>query len=98
MQRLLVRAEFIRPLSGRRIVLCGKMKLVPEDEMPTLAGRLGGEVVEVIDPTTSMLVLGSRTAAAKEAKEEATRLNQAGASIEVVSEREFLGLIIGEPV
>lgn len=98
LQRLLVRAEFIQPLLGKRIVLAGKMRILSDEQTADLSRRLGGQLDRELNEHVGLLVLGTKTAQSTTMREEADRLNQAGAAIEIVSEKEFLGFVVGSPV
>ncbi len=57
-QRLLIRAEFIRPLAGQRVAFTGDLRSLSRAEAELLATRLGGLCQPAIDQTTDTLVAG----------------------------------------
>lgn len=95
LQRLLVRAEFIRPLSGKRIVISGRLRRFSHQEAASLAQRLGGDLQPEIDDRTDLVVLGTGDPKASEkASETAQRCRANGSALQIVAEEEFLGLIV----
>lgn len=96
LQRLMIRAEFIRPLSGKQIAFAGRLRVLSRAEAEALATRLGGECQPAVDESTSLLVVGSRIGRGGESAEEnlAHELRARGAAIRIVDENEFLGLVI----
>ncbi|TWU34355.1 exonuclease domain-containing protein [Novipirellula artificiosorum] len=101
LQRLLVRAEFIRPLSGQTIVFTGHLASLDRQDAEQLASRLGGLCQNKVTKETDMLVVGNRapqTAVAGRTlsvKEETANAYQAaGGPIRIVTEQEFLGYIV----
>ncbi len=103
LQRLLVRASFIRPLQGRRIVFTGDLHSLTREEAESLAVRLGGICESTVTSKTNLLIAGvpsKRTISAgrtMSVKEEAARLLQSeGLAIEILSEQDFLGFVIVE--
>ena len=59
LQRLLIRAEFIRPLSGKQVVFSGRLRTLSRQDAEQLAARLGGTCHESLSETTDLLVVGS---------------------------------------
>ena len=59
-QRLLVRADFIRPLHGQSIVFYGKLTKLSQQDAELLASRSGGVCQRSVDHETSLLVLGDQ--------------------------------------
>lgn len=101
LQRLMIRAEFIRPLSGRRVVFTGRLRCLSREDAESLAARLGGSCQESVTETTDFVVVGSPDQRTKTAgrslsvKEEAAQQLQAsGKAIQILNEDEFLGLIV----
>ncbi len=86
-QRLMIRAEFIRPLAGQRVVFTGRLGNLSREEAQRLAARLGGECQSAVDETTDLWVQGSA-----ELSDHAT--SASSPSIRVVTEIEFLELVI----
>jgi len=99
MQRLLIRAEFIRPLSGIPVAFAGPFQAITRDQAETLASRLGGECQPAVDESTRLLVVGRYLQRDKREDDEgqlvrAQQLCAQGAAIEIVDETDFLGLVI----
>lgn len=96
LQRLLVRAEFIRPLAGKRIVFTGELKKLTRDQATALACRLGGDCGDAVDPATDLLVIGKRASQSVPSEKEcsAKQLQQSGGAIRIVDEAGFLSLLI----
>ena len=59
-QRLLIRAEFIRPLAGKQIVLTGRFRVLSREDACELALRSGATCQQDIDESTDFLVLGDQ--------------------------------------
>ncbi len=94
-QRLLIRADFIRPLSGKSIVFSGKLKSFSNEEAALLASRAGGHCQVNVDSQTSILVVGS-TSRTDQQQQKADQLRSSGLPIRVLSEEEFLGLVVSQ--
>lgn len=96
LQRLMVRAEFVRPLAGKRIVFTGRLKNLTREQAAQLACRLGGACVDAVDAATDVLVLGkpSGETAISEKESSARQLQQSGSPIQIVDEAGFLSLLI----
>lgn len=99
LQRLLVRAEFIRPLRGKKIVLAGHLKCMSRDDAENLATRLGGTCQKMVDEGTDYLVIrsASKTSATADQCDDERRaqsFKKIGNPIKIVDESEFLGLVI----
>jgi DNA polymerase-3 subunit epsilon len=99
MQRILVRGEFVRPLSGKRIVFSGKLRWMSPSDAETLTARLGGTWQETVDQQTDYLVMGSikRSSATNDGPDNAhlaQSFSEAGHTVKVVDEREFLKLVM----
>lgn len=101
LQRLLVRAEFIRPLAGQRIVFTGCLRHFSRESAEELARRLGGQCDPCVTRHTNLVVVGrpdARTLAAgrrqsvKESR--AAELCRQGAAIRILEEDDFLSLIV----
>ena len=101
LQRLLIRADFIRPLSGKNVVFSGKLKSLSHDDAQRLACRAGGDCQSTVNGQTSFLVVGSAEmiGSADRSDEEqqlANRLKVEGRPIQILSEEEFLGLVVAQ--
>ena len=101
LQRLMVRAEFIRPLQGKQIVFTGTLKHFDREQAESLAKRLGGTCHSDIGDQVDYVVVGKSTSretastGVSSVQEEAANFQaQSGKPIEFVSEDEFLNLII----
>lgn len=101
LQRLLVRADLIRPLAGQRVVFTGQLRRLDRQGAEELSGRLGAECQSSVTRQTDVLVVGQldeRTRAAGRTQsvkqETAQRLRAAGESIRIMSEDDFLDLIV----
>lgn len=108
-QRLLVRAEFIRPLAGMRVVLTGRFRVLNPEQARSLALRSGATCQDAVDESTNVLVVGqisrSRRGDDQPCEEFAanlplgslqelrTKLQVEGRAIRVVSEDEFIALV-----
>lgn len=87
-QRLSIRAEFIQPLRGKQIVICGHLALISHDQAAEITRRSGGTHQEQIDDRTNCVVLGSSNV------DQQTVDSLAGKhDMQVLTESEFLGLI-----
>jgi len=103
LQRLLIRADFIRPLAGKSIVFAGRLKCLSPEHAELLASRSGGICEPAVSQQTSILVLGSdQTLSGSNSDQQASQqrqaqhLQQAGRPICILSEEEFLGLVIAQ--
>ncbi len=103
LQRLLIRAELIRPLAGQRIAFTGKFRTFSRNDAETLAVRLGGEYQRSVTCETDLVVVGNldgRTRAAgriQSVKEErACQLREAGKGIQMLDEETFLRLLVSD--
>jgi DNA polymerase-3 subunit epsilon len=107
LQRLMIRGEFIRPLSGRSVVFLGRLNRITSQQAQSLTERLGGSYQQAITETTDLVVVGSPSAKTKFQKErefENLESDSDGRSqpnseaadrqFRVMDEDEFLGLVI----
>jgi DNA polymerase-3 subunit epsilon len=87
LQRLMIRAEFIRPLAGVQVVLAGKFRMLSAEQARDLADRSGAVCKEQVDDKTDFMVVDEmmRSQAEKEADTRGVT--------RVISEREFLRLV-----
>ncbi|TWU41198.1 DNA polymerase III subunit epsilon [Novipirellula aureliae] len=92
LQRLFVRAEFIRPLQNQSIVFSGELRSLNREEAESLAQRLGGECQADVEESTNLLVVGHSSQSVQEVS--ARRYQASGSSIRILNEDEFLGLIV----
>lgn len=97
-QRILIRGEFVRPLSGKRIAFSGKLRLMSPHDAETFTTRLGGTWQETVDQKTDYLVMGTekRTPTCNDSSDSlplAQSLQEAGHAVKIVDEREFLKLV-----
>ena len=98
LQRLLIRAEFIRPLSGKRIAFVGRFQEFESDQAQQLATRLGGEFSDTIDASIDVVVAGKIGASEEHPSNKVDQINQSGGKIALVDEDGFLGLLIADRV
>jgi DNA polymerase-3 subunit epsilon len=103
LQRLMIRAEFIRPLRGKRIVFTGRLSVMDSQQAESLAGRLGGTCEQEVGEHTDYVVVGNdqrspaNTNATMSVHEETAKtLRKSGSTIEILDEQSFLNLIISE--
>jgi DNA polymerase-3 subunit epsilon len=101
LQRLMVRAELIRPLSGRVVVFAGRFRSLSPQDAQSLATRLGGQCQESLSELTDIVVLGSESRSSggesvgpASVEVDAKRLRDSGNDIRILSEDDFLGLVI----
>jgi DNA polymerase-3 subunit epsilon len=87
LQRLMIRAEFIRPLAGVQVVLAGKFRLLSPEQARDLADRSGAVCKEQVDHDTDFMVVDETTRS--QAKSEAVTTGVT----RMISEQEFLRLI-----
>jgi DNA polymerase-3 subunit epsilon len=101
LQRLLIRAEFIRPLAGKRVVFTGQFQFFSRQFAEQLAVRLGGQCQRSVSSRTDLVVVGTRdrrtlasgrTMSVKEQR--ASELIADGQPIRVVDEQQFIGLVV----
>lgn len=59
LQRLMIRAEFIRSLSGRQVVFTGRFRMLSLQDAEELAKRLGAQCQDAVDSSTDYLVVGA---------------------------------------
>tara|TARA_R110002049_G_scaffold46487_1_gene135196 strand:- start:155815 stop:156960 length:1146 start_codon:yes stop_codon:yes gene_type:complete len=93
-QRLLIRADFIQPLAGQHVVFSGRMQQLSRDDALQLASRLGGQCDDAVTGQTNMLVIGAEDAGGDPHQQTAETLRASGQSIRILSEDEFLSLVI----
>lgn len=100
LQRLLIRADFIRPLSGQSVVFTGRLKKISREDAQLLAARGGGNCQNTVTTKTNYLVVGSpdqqthRAGRELSTKQEiAQKLKRDGHPIRIVDEIEFLELV-----
>ena len=98
LQRLLIRADFIRPLSGKCVVFSGKLRTLSFEEAHRLTTRAGGDCQDAVNRQTNLVVIGEPTSSADRdpvsVQRQADDLRQSGAAIQILSEDEFIGLVV----
>ncbi|NND99220.1 MAG: DNA polymerase III subunit epsilon [Pirellulaceae bacterium] len=104
LQRLLVRADFIRPLAGEQVVFTGRLKILSREDAELLAARSGGHCQNRVTKSTSYLVVGSKDERTDSAgrqqsvkQDAAEKLQREGQAIRIVNEHEFLELVAKVP-
>lgn len=105
LQRIFVRAELIRPLTGKTVVFTGQLRSLSREIAEELARRSGGCCGGSVTKSTDLVVVGDsdhRTASAGRVlsvkEERARKLQDEGRPIRIVGEDEFFGLIVADPV
>ena len=100
LQRLLIRAEFLRPLSGQRVVFTGTLTRLARNEAEKLIECCGGQCQASVSKRTNLLVVGAvdpRTKASGRAvstkEEKARQLIAEGAEVKILSEDDWLQMI-----
>jgi DNA polymerase-3 subunit epsilon len=100
LQRLFVRAEFVRPLAGQRVVFTGVLTRIAREDAERLTLCSGGQCLTNVSKRTNVLVVGQsdprtvksgRSTSTKE--EKARELIAAGAAVQILSEDDFLRMI-----
>jgi DNA polymerase-3 subunit epsilon len=76
-QRLMIRAEFIRSLSGRQVVFTGRFRLLSQQDAEALATRLGAKCQDDVDGSTDYLVVGSHNQSARSPERKQAALHEA---------------------
>lgn len=100
LQRLLIRAEFLRRLAGQQLVFTGKLKCISRESAELLATKLGATLQDRVTRSTNVVVVGAadeRTMVAgrvQSHKEQmAMSLRSEGHPITLLTEAEFIGLV-----
>jgi DNA polymerase-3 subunit epsilon len=104
LHRLLLRADFLKRLAGKRVVLSGRLKMLSVDDAKQLAVRLGASVQPDVNDQTDMVIVGEAweptrvdtESKACDAMDAAQRLIAGGCRIELLTEADFLGLVSGQ--
>lgn len=101
LQRLMIRAEFIRPLLGKQIAFSGRLQSLTRDQAEALATQLGGCCQSSVDESVDLFVVGAKgrqtvdlSASADAEERRAAELASSGNPIKIVAEDEFLGLVV----
>lgn len=101
LQRLMVRADFIRPLEGKRVVFLGTLDHLERHDAEKLTLRSGGCCDSEISQQTDFVVVGRIKAAGdsvhasdQQNHEVARQLKEAGEPIEIINESGFLNLMV----
>ncbi len=86
LQRLFIRAEFLRNLAGKHVVLSGKLKSMSRENAEQLARKLGASLQPRVTPQTDILIVGESDPADLPTAEvqHVTQLDEAG----------FIGLML----
>jgi DNA polymerase-3 subunit epsilon len=87
-QRLAIRAEFIQPLRGKRIVICGRLRTMTTRQAIEMTMRGGGTHQELADENTNCVVIG-----ASDVDRETVDSLTGRSEIQMLNESEFLRLI-----
>ena len=89
-QRLAIRAEFVQPLRGHRVVFSDSLSCMTRQQAEGLTQRCGGTIQSVVDSETTFVVTGKVTE--NSAAESAKEFNRRGNQIRIIDEQEFLEL------
>lgn len=99
-QRLFVRAEFVQPLAGQRVVFTGTLNRIDRVDAERLTQACGGRCLASVSKLTNLLVVGQtdsrtlRSGRSMSTKEQKARdLIAGGANVRILSEDEFLRLV-----
>lgn len=95
-QRLAIRAEFVQPLRGQRVVFSGSLSCMTKQQAEGLTQRCGGTIQPIVDAQTTFLVTGKVTENV-DAESTARELNRDGNQICIIDEQEFLELFTSSP-
>lgn len=87
-QRLVIRAEFIQPLRGKQVVICGRLQRMTNEQAIEITHRSGGTHQMHPDETTNCVVIGAGDVD-RQKMDALISKNQ----MQVLTESEFLGLI-----
>jgi DNA polymerase-3 subunit epsilon len=108
LQRLMVRGEFIRPLSGRSVAFLGRLSKITQQQAAALTERLGGQYQETMTEMTDLVVVGSPASQIKLETFRTISKNDAAAphcsensessekQLCVMDEDEFLGMLVAK--
>ncbi len=83
-QRVMIRAEFIQPLRGKRVAFCGRLTVMSIEQASELTRRSGGVFQPQADQQTNCVVVG-----AHDDPTTIEALSRSG-SVEILNESEFL--------
>ncbi|MEM6776694.1 MAG: exonuclease domain-containing protein [Planctomycetota bacterium] len=99
-QRLMIRAEFIQPLAGRRIAFAGRLQRFKRNDAVAIAERGGGTCQSRVCGTTDFLVVGKvhsrKSAGGRVVSNQETKAQQLradGQEIRVLTEDDFILLL-----
>ena len=93
-QRLLIRADFIKPLAGQHVVFAGRMQQISQEDAQQLAKRLGGQCHDAVTQQTDLVVIGAENSPSDTNQQTANALRETGQRIRILNEREFLSLVM----
>ena len=87
-QRVSIRAELIQPLRGKQIVICGRLKVISNQQAIDLTRRSGGVHQEDADESTNCVLIGA------DGVDQGQVDSLVGdRQVQVLTESEFLGLL-----
>jgi len=99
-QRLLIRADFLRRLVGKQVVITGRFKTLSRENAELLARRLGALLQDAVTLSTNIVVVGeldeptSGTERFRSHTEQAARkLASQGHPIRLMNEMDLIGLV-----
>ncbi len=105
-QRILIRADFVRPWAGKRVAVTGQLSGISAAQCERLVTRLGATLQRSVTDQTELLIIGTadqRTAQAQASRVQAVRSveqqpaidgNRAGGPIEIWDEQRFLAWLM----
>lgn len=100
LQRLLLRAEFVRPLHGKSVVFTGTLTRLQREQAEQLVTCCGGKCQATVSKRTSLLIVGQtdeRTLASGRSistkEEKARQLMAEGAELRILSEDDLLQML-----
>jgi DNA polymerase-3 subunit epsilon len=104
LHRLLLRADFLKRLAGKRVVLSGRLKMLSADDAKQLALRMGASVQPDVNDQTDVVITCEAwdrfdvdtDSTVCEATFAAQRLIAGGCRIELLTEADFVGLVSGQ--
>jgi len=100
LQRLLIRADFLRRLVGKQVVITGRFKTLSRENAELLARRLGALLQDSVTLSTNIVVVGEleeQTSGTEQLhnhkEQEARKLASQGHPIRLMNEMDFIGLV-----
>ena len=96
--RLLIRADFIRPLAGKTVFFSGKLQILDAEKARLLASRSGANYQSSVDSSTNLIVLGDEecvpaNSASQHHSSVAEYLQRGSGKLKVMTESQFLRMV-----